>query len=65
MKAPTGAPTVGAQGCAFKKIIGPNGELSGQKNSDSGKSSKSAQNPLIEYIYKYIEKSYAEVIFSL
>ena len=37
----------------------------GKKNSDSGKSSKSAQNALIEYIYKYIEKSYAEVIFSL
>ena len=48
-----------------KKIIGPHGELSGQKNSDSGKSNKSAQNELIVYIYKFIEKSYAEVIFSL
>ena len=65
MKAPTGASAAEAHACAFEKFIGPHGELSGQKNSDSGKSSKSAQNAFIEYIYKCIETSYSEVTFSL
>ena len=49
---------------AFKNIIGLNGELSGRKNSQGGGGANGPKCVNLN-IYGYIEKSYAEVRFSL